>query len=143
MSYHLWNWLLPALFGCRKVLASRGDSSRSDESVGGFGWHRPRRYGFVIAGQPVGQADTPERKRTLPQRVFDHSVGSPAAKPEERLRLSQIMELFARYVGVCLFFATRELPLSAFCGVGFLFFFFLLQGRCKRTLSSTEVFACP
>jgi len=43
---HLWNWLLPSLFGWREITfwQAVGLLALCRILFGGFGWHRPRRY---------------------------------------------------------------------------------------------------
>src|SRR5258708_13458803 len=71
---HLWNWLLPSLFGWREITfwQAVGLLALCRILFGGFGWHRPPRYSFRNRmDDPCGRI-TPQEPDTLPQPPPDH-----------------------------------------------------------------------
>jgi hypothetical protein len=83
---HLWNWLLPSLFGWREITfwQAVGLLALCRILFGGFGWHRPRRYSFRDRIDGRCGRMTPEERERFRQRVLEHlGIRSPAPKPEE------------------------------------------------------------
>ena len=83
---HLWNWLMPPLFGWHELTfwQALGLLALCRVLFGGFGWHRPRRYGFRHGmDDRCGRMSSEERER-FRQRMREHfGFGPPAPKPEE------------------------------------------------------------
>ncbi|HTA59975.1 MAG TPA: hypothetical protein VK805_17590 [Candidatus Baltobacteraceae bacterium] len=92
---HLWNWLMPALFGWHELTfwQALGLLALCRVLFGGFGWHRRRgfRFGGGMGGGRFGRMSPEERDRFRQsvrdycrQAVRDH-VGAepPAPKPEQ------------------------------------------------------------
>jgi len=83
---HLWNWLLPSLFGWREITfwQAVGLLALCRVLFGGFGWHRPRRHSFRDRTDDRCGRMTPEERERFRQRVLEHlGIRSPAPKPEE------------------------------------------------------------
>lgn len=87
---HLWNWLLPSLFGWREITfwQAVGLLALCRILFGGFGWYRPRRYGFGYQRDNRCSRMTPEERERFLQRVREdireHLGPDPSApKPEE------------------------------------------------------------
>jgi hypothetical protein len=87
---HLWNWLMPPLFGWHELTVWKaiGLLALCRILFGGFGWHRPRRYSFRGGMDDRCGRMTPEERERFRQRVREgireHLGLDPAApKPEE------------------------------------------------------------
>jgi MFS family permease len=87
---HLWNWLLPSLFGWRELTfwQAVGLLALCRILFGGFGWHRPRRYVFRDRTDGRCSRLTPEERERFRQRVRERireylGVDPSAPKPEE------------------------------------------------------------
>jgi hypothetical protein len=83
---HLWNWLMPPLFGWHELTVWKaiGLLALCRILFGGFGWHRAGRYGFRHRMDDRCSRLTPEERDRFRQRVREHfGLGSSAPKPEE------------------------------------------------------------
>ena len=82
---HLWNWLLPPLFGWHDLTFWRalGLLALCRILFGGFGWHRAGRYGFRHRMDDRCSRLTPEERDSFRQRMRERfGLGSPDPKPE-------------------------------------------------------------
>ena len=83
---HLWNWLMPPLFGWHELTVWKavGLLALCRILFGGFGWHRPRRYSFGNRSDDRCSRMTPEERERFRQRVLERlGIRPPAPKPEE------------------------------------------------------------
>jgi len=83
---HLWNWLMPPLFGWHELTVWKavGLLALCRILFGGFGWHRPRRYSFRNRSDDRCSRMTPEERERFRQRVLERlGIRPPAPKPEE------------------------------------------------------------
>jgi hypothetical protein len=84
---HLWNWLLPPLFGWPVLTfwKALGLLALCRILFGGFGWHRAGRYGFRHRMDDRCSRMTPEERERFRQRVREHFGFGPAEpKPEQQ-----------------------------------------------------------
>ena len=78
---HLWNWLLPPLFGWRQITfwQALGILALCRILFGGLGWHGPGRSNFRRRmREAVASNMTPEERERFRQRMREVFGASPA-----------------------------------------------------------------
>lgn len=84
---HLWNWLLPPLFGWPVLTfwKALGLLALCRILFGGFGWHRAGRHGFRHRMGDRCNRMSPEERERFRQRMREHFGFGPAEpKPEQQ-----------------------------------------------------------
>ena len=83
---HLWNWLMPPLFGWHELTVWKaiGLLALCRILFGGFGWHRSGRSHLRWRGDDRCNRMSPDERERFRQSVREHfGVGSSGPKPEE------------------------------------------------------------
>ncbi|SRR6266702_5199470 len=83
---HLWNWLMPPLFGWHMLSfwQALGLLALCRILFGGFGWHRAGRYGFRHRMEDRCGRMTPEERERFRQRMLEgFGFGPRDPKPEQ------------------------------------------------------------
>jgi hypothetical protein len=77
---HLWNWLLPPLFGWREITfwQALGLLALCRILFGGHGWHRPGRSSFGQRMQERCDNMTPEEREQFRQRMRERFGFGPS-----------------------------------------------------------------